>query len=94
MTTRQITDPRLDECAAAVFSDRDKIVAFYDVRYVFAAYSEALGSLAAAMLKNEIYSREVMEQLLEDVKQDALTRKSNSRCQRTIGTDVIRGGKQ
>jgi len=94
MTKRQIDDPKLDECAAAVFADRDKVVAFYDVRYVFAAYCEVLGSLAAAMIKNDIYPRAVMESLLEDVKKDALTRISTTGCNRQVGNDVIVGGKQ
>jgi hypothetical protein len=85
---------KLDECAAQVFADRDKIIAFYDVRFVFASYVEVLASLAAAMIKNDIYSREAMAHLLGDMMANALTRESKTECQRTLGTDAIVGGKQ
>lgn len=84
----------LDECAAQVFAGRDKVIAFYDVRLVFASYAEVLGSLAAAMIKNEIYSRAAMAHLLADMLADALTRESTTACVRTLGTEAIVGGKQ
>ena len=89
-----VGDPRLDECAKAVFADRDKVAAFYDVRYVFAAYCEVVESLAAAMIKNGIYPKEVIEGLLEEMKKSALTRQSQTTCQFTHGDDVIKGSKQ
>jgi hypothetical protein len=85
---------RLDECATQVFADRDKIIAFYDVRYVFAAYCEVTASIAAACIKNDIYTREQMGRLLGDLVGNALTRESKTTCQRTLGDDAIEGGKQ
>jgi hypothetical protein len=84
----------LDECAAQIFADRDRIIQFYDVRYVFAAYAEVLASLAAACIKNDVYSREAMGRLLGDMIGNALARESKTECKRTLGTDAIVGGKQ
>lgn len=92
MTPTEVTS--LDECAKQVFADRDKVIAFYDVRLVFASYAEVLGSLAAAMIKNEIYTRAAMAHLLADMLADAVTRESKTECVRTLGTDAVVGGKQ
>lgn len=84
----------LDECFAQIAADRDKVIAFYDVRYVFASYCEVLGSISAACIKNSIYTREQMAHLLADMLANALTRESNTACQRKMGDDAIVGGKQ
>lgn len=85
---------KLDECFAQIVADRDKVIQFYDVRYVFASYTEVLASIAAAMIKNNIYTPQVMEALLADMVQNALTRDSKTVCQHTFGEDVIVGSKQ
>lgn len=51
------TADSLDECFAAVIASRDAIIPFYDCRFVFASYCEVLGSLAASLIKNGIYTR-------------------------------------
>ena len=84
----------LDECFAAACVDRGKLLAFYDVRLVFASYSEVLGSIAAACLKHGLYTRVQMAHLLADMLADALTRDSIAECQRKVGDDPIVGGKQ
>jgi hypothetical protein len=84
----------LDECFAQVVAGRDKVIAFYDVRYVFASYCEVLASIGAACIKNNVYSREDMGRLLGDMIGNALTRESKTTCQRTLGDDAIVGGKQ
>jgi hypothetical protein len=85
---------KLDECFAQIVADRDKVIQFYDVRFVFASYCEILGSLIAAMLHNNIYTPEQMAALMTDFVTNALTRKSTTTCQRTLGEDVIQGSKQ
>lgn len=84
----------LDECFKQVTTDRDKVIAFYDVRYVFASYCEIVASIAAACIKNEIYTREQMAHLLADNLANALSRDSKTACVRTLGTDAVVGGKQ
>lgn len=84
----------LDECFAQIAADRTKILAFYDVRYCFASYCEVLGSIAAACIKNNVYSREQVAHLLGDMLANALTRESNTECVRKYGDDPIVGGKQ
>ena len=84
----------LDECFAAIAADRTKVLAFYDVRFVFASYCEVLGSIAAACIKNGIYNRKQIAHLLADMLADAVTRESNAECQRKFGDDPIVGGKQ
>jgi hypothetical protein len=86
--------PVLDECFKQIAADRDKVTAFYDVRYVFASYVEVLAALTAAMLKNKIYSREYMEEMLMSMVEDALTRESKTECIRHCGSEAIVGGKQ
>ena len=93
MTEKSCTD-ELDECFTAVAADRTKVLAFYDVRYVFASYCEVLGSISAACIKNGIYTRTQIAHLLADMLADALTRESEAECVRKVGTDVIVGGKQ
>jgi hypothetical protein len=85
---------KLDECFAQIAADRDKVIGFYDVRFVFASYVEILASIAAACIKNNIYTRENMAHLLADMLANAITRDSTTTCQRTLGTDAIVGGKQ
>lgn len=85
---------KLDECFKQIAADRDKVIAFYDVRFVFASYCEILASIAAACVKNQIYTREQMAHLLVDNLANALSRESTTACQRTRGDDAVVGGKQ
>jgi ferritin-like protein len=84
----------LDECFAAVAADRTKVLAFFDVRHVFASYCEVTGSIAAACIKNGIYDRTQTAHLLADMLADALTRDSNSKCERRFGDEIVEGSKQ
>jgi hypothetical protein len=94
MTEPKSPTAELDECFQAVAADRTKILSFYDVRFVFASYCEVLGSIAAACIKNNIYTRTQIAHLLADMLADAVTRESNAECQRKFGDDPIVGGKQ
>jgi hypothetical protein len=88
------TADNLDECFAAVIASRDAIIPFYDCRFVFASYCEVLGSLAASLIKNDIYTRKNIAHMIATMLADALTRESKTECVRKVGEEIIEGRKQ
>lgn len=74
----EIAARQIDECATLVYQHRDQVVGIYDARICFAAYCEVLSSLSAAMIKNKVYPKEVIAQLLVDMANDAIVRESKA----------------
>jgi hypothetical protein len=92
--TRSPEVKQLDECFAIICKNRNEVASFYDVRLVFACYTEIVASLAAGIIKNKVYAPAQMGALLADMVAEALTRDSQTVLELKHGTDVIQGTKQ
>jgi hypothetical protein len=90
---KEIADS-LTACYTAALDSRDQLTAFYDARHVFASYNEIISSLAAALIKNKIYTKREVAEIMAFTMAEALTRDSTTPVKHTYGTDVIAGGKQ
>jgi|ERR1035437_9469491 hypothetical protein len=91
---QEMTTQMMDEVFSKLVEQRDQLAAFYDVRVLFAAYSEILIGLGAAMIHTDVYPRDAVAHLLAEVMVGAITRESTTRVERRSGQDVIQGSKQ
>jgi hypothetical protein len=89
-----LTTQMMDEVFSKLVEQRDQLAAFYDVRVLFAAYTEILSGLAAAMIHAGVYPRDGVAHLLTELMVSAITRESTTTVERRTGQDVIQSVKQ